>query len=77
MKFTLAGALVVLAVGAAPKSLLAQRADFARIAPSPAELMVTAALRPLSMAPLAAEPPRHAPWQVWRQLLGAVARARF
>jgi hypothetical protein len=51
MRFTLVGALVLLAV-AAPRSLLAQRADFARIAPSPAELMVTAALRPVSMAPL-------------------------
>jgi hypothetical protein len=58
MRFSLVVALVVLAVGAAPRSLLAQGADFARIAPSPAELMVTAALRPVSMAPLVVEPPR-------------------
>jgi hypothetical protein len=57
MRSTLVGALVVLAV-AAPRTLLAQHADFARIAPSPAELMVTAALRPVSVAPLAVDPPR-------------------
>ena len=57
MRSTLVGALVVLAV-AAPRTLLAQHADFARIAPSSAELMVTAGLRPVSMAPLAVDPPR-------------------
>jgi hypothetical protein len=57
MRFTLVGVLVVLAV-AAPRTLLAQHADRARIAPSPAELMVTAALRPVSMSPLAVDPPR-------------------
>ena len=66
MRFTLVGALVVLAV-AAPRSLLAQRADVARIAPSPAELMVTAALRPVSVAPLAVDSPR---------LMPSMARAR-
>ena len=57
MRFALAGAVVVLAV-AAPRTLLAQDADFARIAPSPAELMVTAALRPVSTALFAVDPPR-------------------
>jgi len=58
MRLSLVGALVVLAVGMAPRSLLAQRADAARIGPSPAELMLTAALRPVATAPLAVEPPR-------------------
>ncbi len=58
MRFSLVGAIVVLAVGAAPRSLLGQGADLVRIAPSPAEMMVTAALRPVSMVPLAVEPPR-------------------
>lgn len=57
MRFTLVGVLVVLAL-ATPGTLLAQHADFASIAPSPAELRVTAALRPVSMATLAIDPPR-------------------
>jgi len=61
MRLSLVGALVILAAGAAPRSLLAQRVDVARIAPHPAELMVTAALHPVALAPLAAEPPRLMP----------------
>jgi len=57
MRFALAGALVVLAA-TAPRTLLAQHADLARIAPGPAELMVAAALRPVSTAPFAVDPPR-------------------
>jgi hypothetical protein len=57
MRFlTLAGALVVLSV-LSPRALLAQ-AGFARIAPSPAELSATAALRPVSVAPGAIDPQR-------------------
>jgi hypothetical protein len=46
MRLVLVGILVTLALGARPKSLFAQESAFARIAPPPAQLAASAALRP-------------------------------
>jgi hypothetical protein len=58
MRLSLVVALVALAVGAGPRGLMAQHGDVARIAPGPTELMATAALRSVVMAPLNVESPR-------------------
>lgn len=56
MRRALVGILVLLAVGAAPRNLLAQGAAFPRIAPTPAEFAASAVLHPVSLAPAVDQP---------------------